>query len=101
MSRSRRKTQIHGNTTARSEKKWKKQASKKLRMAHKRDVREGNDLTDRRQIDTPWHGPKDGKRYVKSSSIKETAEAIDSGEYSLYWTQGYKGARYIKRLMAK
>lgn len=70
MSRSRRKTPIHGITTAESDHRWKKAAARKVR----RRVRQllpvtldSDRLPNRRwELVNPWSSEKDGKCWLKN-----------------------------------
>jgi hypothetical protein len=67
MSRSRRKTPITGVTTATSDHRWKKVASRKLRRAVRRHLKstlDGDRFAGKRwDLVDPWSSDKDGKRY--------------------------------------
>lgn len=67
MARSKRKTPIVGNTTARSEKYDKRAANRRLRAKVRRMVRVSDGdtiLPTMREMSDVWDMAKDGKRYV-------------------------------------
>lgn len=64
MSRSRKKTKIHGITTARSEKKNKQQANRIYRRIVKERLKlPESELPEIRAISNVWDFDKDGKKY--------------------------------------
>jgi len=72
MSRSRKKTKIHGITTARSEKQDKRIANRRYRRTVKPKVKAGDViLPEIREISDIWLFEKDGKTYYKNMSDKD------------------------------
>ncbi|MGG6230487.1 hypothetical protein [Tenacibaculum sp. SDUM215027] len=72
MSRSKKKTKIHGNTTAKSEKENKQDANRKLRRIVKQKVNSGKtELPELREVSNVWSFDKDGKRYNSEMTEKE------------------------------
>lgn len=75
MSRSRKKTPIHGITTARSDKPYKSDEHRRERSNVRQIVRQtadGDDPRLHRDYGNPWGGPKDGKVYrAAHRSIKD------------------------------
>ena len=72
MSRSKKKTKIHGNTTAKSEKENKRDANRKLRRIVKQKVNSGRtELPELREVSNVWSFDKDGKRYNPEMNEKE------------------------------
>lgn len=72
MSRSKRKTKIHGNTSAKSEKENKRDANRKLRRIVKQKVNSGKtELPELREVSNVWAFEKDGKRYNPEMTEKE------------------------------
>ena len=69
MSRSRKKTPVHGMTCASSDKLWKRESHKRLR-AHetrlKRRMEYEEDIPEERALTSVWSSPKDGKTYNPS-----------------------------------
>ena len=64
MSRSRKKTPIHGHTTARSEKEYKSKANRKLRRLVKSKLKTRREhLPHLREISNIYNFNKDGKSY--------------------------------------
>ena len=65
MARSFRRTPIAGNTCARSDKLFKRQAARNLRFAVRTALRSGRDeiLPHAFEIASEWESPKDGKRW--------------------------------------
>lgn len=64
MSRSRKKSKIHGITTAESEKQDKQEANRRLRRVVKQKVNQGEtELPELREISNIWGFAKDGKIY--------------------------------------
>lgn len=65
MSRSRRKTPIGGNTTARSDRSGKRQAHRSVRAHVRHWLMRGDDVPDDREVkaNNPWGWPKDGKTW--------------------------------------
>jgi len=71
MSRSRKKTKIHGITTAESEKKDKQIANRKYRRIVKQKVKcDSEDLPNLREVSDIWLFEKDGKKYNKNIAVK-------------------------------
>ncbi len=72
MSRSKKKTKIHGITTAKSEKENKRDANRKLRRIVKQKVNSGKtELPELREVSNVWSFDKDGKRYNPEMTEKE------------------------------
>jgi hypothetical protein len=75
MSRSRRKTPIFGNTTAKSDAEWKAKAARKLRhkvKQHLNTTLDGGWFAGRRwDAVNPWSSAKDGKFYSKRAKAKD------------------------------
>ena len=72
MSRSKKKTKIHGITTASSEKENKQDANRKLHRVVKQKVDSGEtDLPDLREVSNVWCFDKDGKRYNAEMTEKD------------------------------
>lgn len=72
MSRSKKKTKIHGFTTAKSEKENKRDANRKLRRIVKQKVNSGKaELPELREVSNVWSFDKDGKRYNPEMTEKE------------------------------
>ncbi len=72
MSRSKKKTKIHGNTIAKSEKENKQKANRKLRRIVKQKVNSGDtELPELREVSNVWSFDKDGKRYNSEMTEKE------------------------------
>jgi hypothetical protein len=72
MSRSRKKTPVHGITTAASEKEDKRDANRKFRRKTKQQVDKCEDnLSELREISNIWSFGKDGKVYRDDLSEKE------------------------------
>jgi hypothetical protein len=75
MSRSRRKTPIFGHTTATSDARWKKAASRKLRRAVKQRLEstlDGDCFVGKRwDLVSPWSSEKDGKFYWADAKPKD------------------------------
>jgi hypothetical protein len=74
MSRSRRKTPIFGNNTAKSDAEWKAKAARKLRhkvKQHLNTTLDGDGFAGKRwdAVD-PWTSEKDGKFYSKRATPK-------------------------------
>jgi hypothetical protein len=66
MSRSRKKTPIHGLTLSRSEKRDKRTANRRLRARQRHDVQSGAEvLTIQREASNVYSFAKDGKHYVR------------------------------------
>lgn len=65
MTRSRRKTPIMGNTTAKSEKWWKTEANRAMRRCPV-DAEPPKKI----EFSNIWDGPKDGKHYFKNAEDK-------------------------------
>jgi hypothetical protein len=66
MGQSRKKTPISGITTARSEKEWKQEVHRTQRRIEREILRKADDLEaiqlpEKREIDSVWNAPKDGK----------------------------------------
>ena len=71
MSRSKRKTQIHGITTAVSEKKNKRKANRKFRRMVRGSLKsKGENLPTLREVSNVENFAKDGKKYWKCISSK-------------------------------
>ena len=74
MSRSRRKTPIMGNTTARSDGEWKAKAARVLRHRVKQVVSttlDGDCFAGKRwDAVNPWNAPKDGKGWCHNPATK-------------------------------
>lgn len=71
MSRSKKKTKIHGITTAVSEKKNKRKANRKFRrMIRERLKSKGENLPALREVSNVWDFDKDGKIYKKNIPAK-------------------------------
>ena len=72
MSRSRRKTPIFGQTSARSDHRWKKASARKLRRSVKQLLNatlDGDRFAGKRwDLVNPWSSEKDGKFYSASPS---------------------------------
>ena len=64
MSRSLRKTPIVGNTTATSEKSFKRRAHRNERAAVRIALAHDSDARDSHAFGNPWRGDKDGKQYI-------------------------------------
>lgn len=75
MSRSRRKTPIFGNTTAKSDAEWKVKAARKLRhqvTQHLESTLDGDRFAGKRwDVENPWSSDKDGKRYWVRAKPKD------------------------------
>jgi len=72
MSRSKKKTKIHGITTADSEKENKREANRKFRRIVKQKIKAPtSELPKLRQISNVWSFDKDGKRYNPEMTDKE------------------------------
>ncbi len=72
MSRSKKKTKIHGNTTATSEKENKQDANRKFRRIVKQKVKlDETKLPELREISNVWSFDKDGKRYNSEMTEKD------------------------------
>jgi hypothetical protein len=72
MSRSRRRTKIHGITTAKSEKENKRDANRKFRRILKQKVKLNETiLPEIREITNIWTFDKDGKRYNPEMDKKD------------------------------
>jgi hypothetical protein len=72
MSRSRKKTKIHGVTTARSEKQDKRVANRRLRRIVKQKVKADDMILPlMREVSSVWTFEKDGKTYYNGISAKE------------------------------
>ena len=75
MSRSRRKTPIFGNTTAKSDAQWKAKAARKLRhrvKQHLETTLDGDGFAGKRwDVENPWCAPKDGKHYWGKAKPKD------------------------------
>ncbi|CAL2082704.1 hypothetical protein [Tenacibaculum sp. 190524A02b] len=72
MSRSKKKTKIHGITTATSEKENKQEANRKLRRVVKQKINAGEtDLPKLREISNVWAFDKDGKIYNPEMTEKD------------------------------
>lgn len=72
MSRSIKKTKIHGITTAKSEKEDKQDANRKFRRVIKQKVKsEKTALPELREISNVWSFDKDGKRYNPEMTDKD------------------------------
>ena len=72
MSRSRKKTPVHGITTAASEKEDKRDANRKFRRKTKQQVDKCEEnLSELREISNIWSFGKDGKVYRDDLSEKE------------------------------
>ena len=75
MSRSRRKTPIFGNTTAKSDAEWKAKAARKLRhrvKQHLETTLDGDGFAGKRwDVENPWCAPKDGKHYWGTAKPKD------------------------------
>ncbi|WP_299216517.1 hypothetical protein [uncultured Dokdonia sp.] len=72
MSRSKKKTKIHGITTATSEKENKQDANRKFRRTIKQKVKsEETELPELREVSNVWSFDKDGKRYNPEMTEKE------------------------------
>ena len=75
MSRSRRKTPIFGNTTAKSDAEWKKKAARKLRKRqnqHLETTLDSDGFAGKRwDVENPWSAPKDGKHYWSKATPKD------------------------------
>ena len=71
MSRSKKKTKIHGITTAETEKGNKQKANRKLRRIVKERLKSKKDnLPKLREVSDVWDFDKDGKIYKKNMSEK-------------------------------
>lgn len=71
MSRSRKKTPIHGNTTVTSEKKDKQLASRAHRRAEKQAVEQGEEPPLQKETSDIWSFGKDGKAYWNSDYMTD------------------------------
>jgi hypothetical protein len=75
MTRSRRKTPIFGNTTAKSDAEWKKKAARKLRKRQKQHLQatlDGDGFAGKRwDVENPWGAPKDGKHFWDKAKPKD------------------------------
>ncbi|MBQ4804542.1 hypothetical protein J8L88_16900 [Aquimarina sp. MMG015] len=72
MSRSKKKTKIHGNTTATSEKENKRDANRKFRRVVKQKVKlDETKLPELREVSNVWSFDKDGKRYNSEMTEKD------------------------------
>jgi hypothetical protein len=75
MSRSRRKTPIFGNTTAKSDAEWKAKAARKLRRKvkqHLESTHDGDGFAGKRwDAVNSWSSEKDGKHYWKRAKPKD------------------------------
>lgn len=72
MSRSKKKTKIHGNTTAKTEKENKRDANRKFRRIIKQRVSsEEIELPKLREVSNVWCFDKDGKRYNTEMTHKD------------------------------
>jgi hypothetical protein len=75
MSRSRRKTPIFGNATAKSDAEWKAKAARKLRRKvkqHLESTHDGDGFAGKRwDAVNPWSTEKDGKHYWKRATPKD------------------------------
>jgi len=72
MSRSKQKTKIHGNTTAKSEKENKQDANRKFRRIVKQKVKLNKEsLPGVREVSNVWCFDKDGKRYNSEMTEKD------------------------------
>lgn len=75
MSRSRRKTPIFGNTTAKSDHPWKKAASRKVRRRVKQTLTatlDGDRFVGKRwELVNPWSSEKDGKHWWSEAGAKD------------------------------
>jgi hypothetical protein len=75
MSRSRRKTPIFGNTTAKSDAEWKAKAARKLRRKvkqHLESTYDGDGFAGKRwDAVNPWSSEKDGKHYWTRAKPKD------------------------------
>ena len=71
MSRSRKKTPVHGICTGDSQKDWKRDNNRRARRVVKHAIaRDGEDLEPtelpvKREVSDVWDGPYDGKHYIK------------------------------------
>ena len=68
MSRSRRRTPVCGITTCRSEKSWKQDAHRRLRVAERAMV-DGDPEPRLRDVSNPWSFGKDGKQRLPAEWI--------------------------------
>ncbi|WP_299062970.1 hypothetical protein [uncultured Polaribacter sp.] len=72
MSRSKKKTKIHGITTAKSEKEDKQASNRKFRRIVKQKVTsEENEIPQLREVSNVWSFDKDGKIYNSEMTEKE------------------------------
>jgi len=72
MSRSKKKTKIHENTTKQSEKENKQDANRKLRRTVKQKIHSGATILPKiREVSNIWTFNKDGKRYNHKMTEKE------------------------------
>jgi len=72
MSRSKKKTKIHGITTAASEKENKQDANRKFRRITKQKVKsEETELPNLREVSNVYSFVKDGKKYNSKMTEKE------------------------------
>lgn len=97
MSRSSKKTPVHGMTMARSEKDdkkdWHQRHRRRERQELKSAVTQGEPdafmPVDRREVSDPWSMAKDGKRYYTADSIEKVvskagphdAKAVERARY--------------------
>ena len=95
MSRSKKKTKIHGITTAKSEKENKRDANRKLRRIVKQKVNSGKtelpELPELREVSNVWSFDKDGKRYNPEMTEKELRKQ------KLYANKGYNSASVMNK----
>lgn len=71
MSRSKKKTPIAGNTSAKSDKPAKKKANKAWRRAVKIAIQNGGEIPKRRERSDVYCFPKDGKKYLTNYTKKD------------------------------
>jgi hypothetical protein len=72
MSRSKKKTKIHGYTTAESEKENKQQANRKYRRIIKQKIKSTeSELPKIKELSNVWSFDKDGKRYDSNMTDKD------------------------------